>query len=379
MGKLPDNLLKKIKNNIDKIGDDLREFGAVEDGNYLKNTDKSLKMGHIFSWQTSFFVGMALWAYVDTQDKYYLEWCEKFYDEYYAKVYETPADTMHDLGFLYSPYAVMLWNITGDNKYKNLALGAADLLAKRFVPCGGYIQAWGRIDGVVPEYVDAELSEDHFFTESKGLAIIDCMMNLPLLFWASAQSGHPFYERIARCHADMTAKYFVRSDYSVNHAFRFSSDGKPIGDINYCGYSNGSFWARGCAWAIYGFAIAYRYTSDLRYLDLSVKLLEKFMSECGKDIPKWDFAIKENCDDLCDTAAAAVVLCAIVELKRLKKLQNFSVYEQVLRDNLKKYINSDVNVMGILGKQNGKNTYAAFGDYFLIESYMKEMSDIIVW
>ena len=78
MRKLPDNLLKKIKNNIDKIGDDLREYLAVEDGNYLKNADKSLKVGHIFSWQTSFFTGMALWAYVDTHDKYYLDWCEKW-------------------------------------------------------------------------------------------------------------------------------------------------------------------------------------------------------------------------------------------------------------------------------------------------------------
>ena len=81
-----------------------------------------------------------------------------------------------------------------------------------------------------------------FFCESKGLAIIDCMMNLLLLFWAGEVTGHAFYKRIAEAHADTTLKYFIREDYSVRHAYRFSEDtDAALGEANYCGYSIGSY------------------------------------------------------------------------------------------------------------------------------------------
>ena len=103
---------------------------------------------------------------------------------------------MHDLGFIYSPYAVMLYKITDDEKYKNIGIAAADALIKRFIPNGGYIRAWGRMDDVIPDYVDAQLAKDHFFTESRGLSIIDTMMNLPLLFWAICMSPMESFPRV---------------------------------------------------------------------------------------------------------------------------------------------------------------------------------------
>ena len=111
----------------------MREFPENTDGNYLKKRDKALKLEHIFNWTQSFFVGTALLTYPDTKDKTLLEWAESFYESYYKKVFETPLETMHDLGFLYSPYAVMLYSITNDEKYKKLALKAADELGKRYI------------------------------------------------------------------------------------------------------------------------------------------------------------------------------------------------------------------------------------------------------
>lgn len=380
MGFIPNDLILKIENNIGKIKGDLSDFGGAADGNYLKNKDRAISIGHIFNWTQSFFVGMALWAYIDTKDNKFLAWAEQFKDAYRDKVFRTPMETMHDLGFLYSPYAVMLYDITGDEEYKEIAIKAADALAMRYEPKGGYIRAWGRMDYKTPDYVDKELAKDHFFTESKGLAIIDCMMNLPLLFWASEVTGHPFYKRIAMMHADTTMRYFVRGDYSVMHAYRFSEEtGAPLGEAHYCGYSNGSHWARGTSWAIYGFAIAYGYTGNTEYLDMAMKLLDKYMVECGGEIPLWDFRLPVFAEKSIDTSSAAITLCGIIEIQKHKTNKKLQSYKQMLETALKDYVNCDVNVMGILGEQNGTHTYASYGDYFLIESYMKEKSEVRVW
>lgn len=380
MGRIPEKLLKKIENNIEKIGDDLRDFHGTKDGDYVKTRDSAIKVNHIFAWTQSFFVGMALWAYLDTNDKKFLDWAEQFKQNYYSKVFDTPMETMHDIGFLYSPYAVMLYNITGDEDYKKIGIKAADALAMRFEPRGGYIRAWGRMDYKTPDYVDSELAKDHFFTESEGLAIVDCMMNLPILFWASEVTGHPFYKRIATVHADTTMKYFVRDDYSVMHAYRFSEEtGEPIGEANYCGYCHGSHWARGTAWAIYGFAIAYNYTGKSEYLDTSMGLLSKFMRECNGKIPVDDFRLPEFEEKASDTSAAAIVLCGILEIEKHKTNRYLQSYKTILRTALEEYIDYDENVMGVLKEQNGEHKYTSFGDYYMIESYMKADSDIKVW
>lgn len=380
MGKIPEKLLKKIENNIEKIGGDLREFPGVSDGNYLKNKDRAINISHIFNWTQSFFTGMALWAYVDTKDKKFLDWALQYKKAYADKVFKTPMETMHDIGFLYSPYAVMLYNITKDEEFKEIGVRAAELLAMRYEPKGGYIRAWGRMDYETPDYVDEELAKDHFFTESKGLAIVDCMMNLPILFWASEVTGHPFYKRIAMMHADTTIKYFIREDYSIMHAYRFSEEtGEALGEANYCGYASGSHWARGTAWAIYGFAIAYNYTGKAEYLDTSMKLLQKFMAECKGEIPVWDFRLPEDEEKSIDTSAAAVVLCGILEIEKHKTNKYLQKYKKLLREKLEAYIDYDENVMGILKEQNGQHMFASFGDYYIIESFMKAEEALKVW
>lgn len=380
MNRIPDILLGKIRRNIGLIGNDLRDFPTVKDGNYLSNREKAPHLGHIFNWTQSFFTGMALWAYADTGDKYYLDWVLGFQKEYADKLLVTPMETMHDLGFLYMPYSGMLYEITHEPEYKNMTVKAADLLAMRFEPKGGYIRAWGRMDNIIPEYVEADLAGNCFFTENRGLSIIDSMMNLPLLFRASELTGHPYYRKIACAHADTTLRYFIRQDYSVCHAYRFIEDsGEPLGEANYCGYSNGSFWARGTAWAIYGFALASRYTGRQDYLDASVRILEKFMRECGETAPVWDFRLPSFEEAAYDTSAAAITLCAVMELETLTQRPALTAYEKRLRGILNVHIDEDETRMGLLGEQNGQHGSAPYGDYFLIESFMKENQTLRVW
>lgn len=386
--------VEKTELNIERIGYYLREFAAQPDGMYFKEPrEKYINLSHIFNWTQSFFTGMAYQAFRITKDEKYLKWLYRFYDEYYSKVFDTPLETMHDLGFLYTPYAVAIYKLTGDPNMIKMGQKAADELTKRFVPNGGYIRAWGRMDGCIPDYVDKELAMDHFFTGSKGLAIIDCMMNLPLLFWASEVTGNPYYKRIAVAHADTTIKYFIRENDSVCHAYRFDEEtGKPVGSENYCGFSKESHWARGTSWAIYGYAIAYSYTGKKEYLDVSIRLSRKFMELCEDDgIPVWDFQLPEDKPAIyCgykkdwldwdvtdpknkkynrDTSAAAIAVCGINEIVKHRPDNELSSFaDKILYTLSNKYTDYNLEVPGLLKCQNGNMTYTSYGDYFLMEA-----------
>jgi unsaturated chondroitin disaccharide hydrolase len=394
------NLIINKVDNFVNIIDDLREYRELEIGSgmYFDNDkEKYLPLSHIFNWTQSFYTGMAYWTYKITNDKKYINWCEKFYNDYYDKVFKTPLETMHDLGFLYSPYTVAMYDATREEKYKELAIQCAEALSGRFVEKGEYIRAWGRMDDKVPAYVDSELAKDHFFTESKGLVIIDCMMNLPILFWASEQSGNDKYKDIAIKHANTTMKYFIREDHSVCHAYRFNEDGTPMGVENYCGYGKESHWARGTSWAIYGFAIAYSYTGDEKYKETSLKISEKFIAEleddgipvwdfrlpketpakaCNIENPSWDIIKKENTKYNRDTSASAVALCGFYEILKHTKNDKIQNITERIYNGLIKNIDDNLSIDGLLKNQNGNGSYTSFGDYFFVEAYCTRNNDI---
>jgi unsaturated chondroitin disaccharide hydrolase len=382
-------IIEKVDRNISIIGDDLREFSDVDGEYFGKHREDAIELSNINNWTQSFFTGMAFWNFRVNGNSNYLKWINSFYEEYYSKVFVTPLDTMHDLGFLYTPYAVSLYKLTGTQEMKEIGLKAADCLAKRLLPKSGVIRAWCRMD--------------NYEEWGYGLAIIDCMMNLPLLFWASEVSGDPFYKNVAISHADNTIKYFVREDYSVCHAYRFNEEtGAVIGEANYCGYSVGSHWARGTTWAIYGFAIAYRYTKNEKYLDTAINLAKKFVSLCEEDgVPVWDFRLPEDkpgvsCANLevdwditkkentiynRDTSAAAIVICGIYEIAKHKEVDELSKYaEDTLKVLCEKYFDDEITKDGILKCQNGQMRYTSFGDYYFMEALVERLYDFeCIW
>lgn len=376
-----EQLIAKIKNNVLQMGTDLVEYSGNESGVYFAEKEGLRPLKHVFCWTQSFYTGMAYWAYVETKEDALLKWLYSFKQEYHDKVFCTPLDTMHDLGFLYIPYAVALYKLTGDEEMKQIALKAADELAKRFDPRGGYIRAWGRMDYQIPAYVDKELAKDHFFTESKGLAIIDCMMNIPLLFWAEQVTGNRYYGRIAEVHADTTMKYFVREDDTVCHAYRFDEEtGEALGEENYCGYAKGSYWARGTAWAVYGYMCCYKYTGKDKYLALSMRLLRKFIQESEGEIPVWDFRLPEGEPQYVDTSAAAIMLSACNELVKFTDCSEVSEYVESIREKLMDYVNLSLENNGILKEQNGRRVYASYGDYYLVEALLgKDKPEYLIW
>ena len=374
---------KKVEIHLSLYGDEPYEFfGSCLNGDYYKETEKK-DFYDMYVWISSFVTGLAPLMYNTERNEKYLKWANKFSKHYRNKIFEHSMDTMHDIGFLYTPYSVAMYKLTGAADHRETAIKAADELVKRFDINGRYIDAWNRMDN----------------NERTGRAIIDCMMNLSLLFWAWEETGHTFYCDIAKAHADTTKKYFIRTDYSVAHSFVFDRmTGNLTAEANDCGYGNGSHWARGTAWAVYGFAIAAKHLDNNEYFELSTKIAEKYISETGDAyIPVWDFRLPKelpakycgkgnsatiwdeensmNCIYNTDTSAAAIMTCGLMELNDIKFNKNFEEFADNSLYALceEEYFDSDLSHAGILKKQNGQMTYTIFGDYFFIEALQRKV------
>jgi unsaturated chondroitin disaccharide hydrolase len=336
------------------------------DGNYFNFQEGFNEIGN---WTSSFFTGMALLAWRETEDAYFLKQVLRLAPLYREKVFTHSLDTMHDLGFLYSLYSVALYKLTGDKQHRETGLRAAEVLGQRFNAKGNFIRAWGRMD------------TDEF----DNMAIVDCMMNLPLLYWASNETGDQKFRDIAVRHADTTLKNFVRADDSVYHAYRFDlQTGKPLRGDTYGGCAVESHWARGTAWAIYGFALSYGYMRDQKYLEASLRLARKFIANLDDEIvPMWDFKLIPAAPKIRDASAASVAICGFQELlKHQASDQQLQTAAQklLLRLCSEDYLDSNPNCPGLQknglvgdGNKMGKNAYTSWGDYYLMEALSREL------
>jgi unsaturated chondroitin disaccharide hydrolase len=361
--------IEKTRRNIRRLADEPKSGAWAVDGNYFACPEGFYD---ISNWTSSFFTGMALLAWRQTGEDFFLQQVQRLAPHYRLKVHEHDRDTMHDLGFLYSLYSVALFKLTGEPAHRQTALRAAKVLAGRFETRGQYLRAWGRMEEQETDYA--------------GLAIIDSMMNLPLLFWAAEQSGDSRYRDLATQHADTTLRHFVRADGSVFHAYRFDPrTGQALGPANYCGYAVDSHWARGAAWAIYGFALSYGYTRDPRYLETSLILARTFVAKLdAAAIPVWDFKLPPVMTPLRDSSAAAIAVCGMQELLRHQPAEaglRAAARRMLARLRGPEYLDGDVSCPGLLrqaqvgdGAGRGRNAYASWGDYFLMEALTNELA-----
>jgi len=361
--------IRKTRGNIQRLADDPKSAAWAVDGNYFNFKEGFYEIGN---WTSSFFTGMALLAWRETEDEYYLNQVLRLAPHYREKVFNRHLDTHHDLGFLYSLYSVALYKLTGDQQHREVALRSAEVLARRFNAKGNFIRAWGRMD-------ETESLIGKVMVQTDNLAIIDCLMNLPLLYWASNETGESKYREIAMRHADMTLRQFIRLDDSVIHAFVFDpKTGRPQGAANHCGFSKDSYWARGAAWGIYGFALSYGYTRQERYLQASVRLAKKFISQLdNKVVPVWDFRLPADAGSSRDASAAAITVCGIQELAR-----HHAADRELLtaKDRLLERICGDgcldakPDCFGVLKSAFGdKPAYSSWGDYYLMETVYREL------
>lgn len=263
-------------------------------------------------WTAGFWPGLLWLIYRDTKDerlRAYAESCEEQLDQVMLDYY--PLD--HDIGFMWTLTSVARYKLLGEESSKRRALLAANLLAARFNIKGRYIRAWN-------PWKPGD--------ENAGWAIIDCMMNMPLLYWASEASGDPRYKHIAIEHTNTVLEHFIRTDGSVNHIVVFDPQtGEKLNVLGGQGYAPESAWSRGTSWALYGMALGYKHTGNTAYLEAAKKVAHYFIANLPDDyVPYWDFRLPPEVTKYRDSSAGACAAAGLLLLSSLVNEREQSMY-----------------------------------------------------
>lgn len=249
-------------------------------------------------WCSGFWPGVLWYDYEATGDTAVLAEADRF-TQSLKSVVERPVFD-HDLGFLIHCSYGNGYRLTGREDYKDVILAAADSLATLFNPAAGTILSWPR---------NVEMLGGHN-------TIMDNMINLEMLFWAANHGGNPYLHDIAVKHAETTMEHHFRPDYTSYHVAVYDPEtGEFLRGCTHQGYDDNSMWARGQAWAIYGYTMVYRETKDPKFLDFAQKVTDVYLDRLPEDhIPYWDFNDPEIPETSRDASAACVVASALLEL-----------------------------------------------------------------
>lgn len=252
-------------------------------------------------WTCGFWPGELWYLYESTGETNWKEAAVRFTEAVLPVAYQTPHS--HDVGFMVMPSIGHAFRLTGESRYRDALVSAADSLATLYNPVVGTILSW---PGMVQKM------------DWPHNTIIDNMLNLELLFWVAANCDRPDLHEIAVRHSETTMMHQFREDGSTCHVVVYDPEtGEELAKHTHQGWKDESMWARGQAWAIYGFTMAYRFTRDERFLQTAVRATETYLSRLPEDgIPYWDFDAGEQLPDQPkDASAAAIVASALLELQ----------------------------------------------------------------
>ena len=322
-------------------------------------------------WTGGFWPGLMWQFYAATGDDVFKKEALRV-DALLARELSSFSKLNHDVGFMYLLSAGAEYRFIGAESAAMNALHAATILAGRMNP-NGFIRAWN--------------------DDKAGWAIIDCMMNLCLLYWASAYTGDPRFTMAARLHADTALREFVREDGSCWHIVVFDPEnGKAIAKPAGQGYAAGSSWSRGQAWGLYGFTLAYLALGESRYLDAACAIADYFIANIREDgLTDCDFCQPKDVVKI-DNIAAACAACGLLELERTGMVAHAEAYhtaaEKMLRALTQTCADWTNESVGILQKctaayhDDGAGTHVnlVYGDYFLAEALAKMCGiDPMLW
>lgn len=316
-------------------------------------------------WTAGFWPGLLWLLYRETKDESLKETakqCEKQLDSVITDYYKLD----HDIGFMWTLTSVASYKLTKDEDSKRRALLAANLLAARFNCKGNYICAWNsRYKG----------------DENTGWAIIDCLMNLPLLFWATQETGDPRFCHVAKKHGETALNHFIRKDGSVHHIVQFNPEtGEKEKALGGQGFSSDSAWSRGASWAIYGLALLYRYTGESQYLHAAKGVAHFFIAHLPDDfVPYWDFRLPQGIPNYRDSSAGSIAACGLLAISQSVERAEANIYKQTaikmlrsLNDHYGDWENDAQDGLILHGTSHypeGKNIDVPliYGDYFFVE------------
>jgi len=324
----------------------------------------------ISEWTVGFWPGILWYNYENTKDTTDAN-AATYYTDLLEPLTKLPAYD-HDLGFqIFCSYGNG-YRLTGNEKYKQIILNAADTLATLFNPKVGTILSWPR-----------EVENGRFAPYN---TIMDNMINLEMLYWASKNGGNKDLYNIATKHAETTMKYHFREDGGNYHVALYDTiTGDFIKGVTHQGYADSTLWARGQAWAIYGYTVVYRETQDKKFLRFAEKVTDLYLSRLPKNeyVPYWDFDAPDIPDAPKDASAAAVVASGLLELSQLEdNTQKAEEYKQAATNMLielssNKYQSGDKKPSFLLhstGHWPNKSEIDAsinYADYYYIEALIR--------
>jgi len=327
---------------------------STENGQWMENS--------IHSWTNGFWPAAMWQMYFMTQRQTYRDEAvrtEKMLDRALSSFRELS----HDVGFMWLIQSGVHYAVEKNEDSYDRTLFAAYMLASRYNPFG-FIRAWNN-------------------PGREGWAIIDCMMNLPLLYWASKVTGDVRFKLIAMHHADTTLEHIVRQDGSCNHIVCFDPlTGGFLDNPGGQGYASGSSWSRGQAWGLYGFTLSYLLSGKKDYLNAAKKIAGYFIANIGDDyIPRCDFRQPPH-PDVKDTAAGAIAASGLLELCPLIPSCDAKLYYDaaihMLRTMDTSCMDWENNNPALLTKCTGsyhdiqtRHITMNYADYFFIEAINK--------
>ncbi|MBQ4109421.1 MAG: glycoside hydrolase family 88 protein [Clostridia bacterium] len=358
-----DSQWEKLDKKLSKIAVRSREKIPFHSTDFMHD-NRGGELIHL--WTNGFWPGLMWLMYIGTKNDEYkktAETTEKWLDE----AMSTPERLGHDVGFMWRLASGPHYEIDKNQESWNRMRRAANVLMARYNPAGGFIRAWnwGATKG-----------------EKAGWTIIDTMMNLPLLYWASLQDEDPRFKMAAMNHTDKAMTSHVRPDGSVRHVVKHDPfTGEFIGeDETACqGYGVDSSWSRGQAWALYGFILGYIHTGKQEYLDTSKRVAHYFIANVCKDwLPRADFRSPAE-PVYYDTSAAGCAACGLIEIAKIVPEFEKRMYLDAAISILKateQFADWTTDTDYIIGMASGaynneQNSNFIFADYYYAEAIYK--------
>lgn len=366
----------EVKNAIDLVIKQIDANMEYFKDKFPSSATKNNEYGIIenIEWTDGFWTGLLWLAYEYTGDEKYRELADKNVASFKNRVEKDIELDHHDLGFLYSLATVSGYKLTGSEDAREASIKAANKLISRYKEKGEFIQAWGELG-----------SKDHY------RFIIDCLLNIPLLYWASDETGDAKYRNIANKHFVTSCNNVIRDDASAFHTFYMDNEtGKPLRGVTRQGYSDDSAWARGQAWGVYGIPLNYRYTRNESCFNLYEGMTNYFLNRLPKDnVCYWDLIFNDGDDHSKDSSAAAIAVCGMHEMnKYLPEVdENKEVYKyamhNILRSLIENYMNPEIEpgkpvlLHGVYSWHSGKGVDEGniWGDYFFLEALIRFYKD----
>ncbi|MFN8352860.1 MAG: glycoside hydrolase family 88 protein [Spirosomataceae bacterium] len=333
----------------------------------INNSSATWRFVNFRDWTSGFWPG-TLWYLYEYSHEASLRNAANHYSLLLKPLSQEPAYD-HDLGFQIFCSFGNGYRLTKNPEYKKIILQSADILATLYNPKVKTILSWPR-------------EVKHFGAHN---TIIDNMINLELLFWASKNGGNKHLHDIAVAHATTTMNNHFRPDFTSYHVVLYDTlTGQKIKGMTHQGYADNSMWARGQAWAIYGFTMVYRETKEPRFLDFAQKVADVYLKKLPNDlIPYWDFDAPSIPNAPRDASAAAVTASGLLELSKYvkdkaKRQFYFGKAKQMLEElSSERYQSGKKNSAILLHSTghhpNGTEIDAAinYADYYYVEALLR--------